>query len=40
MSHNILIVDDSGYSRATIKAMLTEEGYNVIGEAKNGMKKL
>lgn len=40
MSHNILIVDDSGYSRATIKSMLTESGYNVIGEAKNGAEAL
>ena len=40
MNHNILIVDDSGYSRATIRAMLTESGYNVIGEAKNGAEAL
>ncbi|WP_421872057.1 response regulator [Marinoscillum sp.] len=40
MSHNILVVDDSGYSRATIKTMLTENGYNVIGEARNGAEAL
>ncbi len=40
MSRNILVVDDSGYSRATIKAILTESGYDVIGEAKNGAEAL
>lgn len=40
MTHNILVVDDSGYSRATIKTILTESGYNVIGEARNGAEAL
>ncbi|WP_436516493.1 response regulator [Ekhidna sp. To15] len=32
----VLIVDDSTYIRSSLKALLTEEGYEVVGEAKNG----
>lgn len=32
----VLIVDDSTYIRSTLKTLLTEEGYEVVGEAKNG----
>lgn len=40
MSRKILVVDDSGYSRSTIKSILTESGYTVIGEAKDGAEAL
>lgn len=40
MSHTILVVDDSGYSRSLIKGIVGEAGYTVIGEAKNGMEAL
>ncbi|MEE2670537.1 MAG: response regulator [Bdellovibrionota bacterium] len=33
MQYRILIVDDSDFSRSTIANMLTDEKYNVIGEA-------
>ncbi|NQZ77102.1 MAG: response regulator [Ekhidna sp.] len=32
----VLIVDDSTYIRSTLKTLLIEKGYEVIGEAKNG----
>ena len=32
----ILIVDDSSYIRATLRATLEEKGYEVIGAAKDG----
>ena len=32
----VLIVDDSVYMRSLIKTALTEEGYDVIGEAHDG----
>ncbi len=35
---NILIVDDAAFMRMMIKDILTKNGYNVIGEAENGMK--
>lgn len=40
MSYRILVVDDSGYSRSTIKGILTESGYSVIGEARDGAEAL
>jgi len=40
MSKTILIVDDSGYSRSTIKGILVNAGYQVIGEAKDGVEAL
>ncbi|MDN5212707.1 response regulator [Fulvivirgaceae bacterium BMA12] len=36
MSKNVLIVDDSLYMRTLIKDALSENGFNVIGEAANG----
>jgi len=33
VQYRILIVDDSDFSRSTIANMLTDEKYNVIGEA-------
>ncbi|MDH5366259.1 MAG: response regulator [Cyclobacteriaceae bacterium] len=36
MSKKVLIVDDSLYMRTLIKDALTEEGYEIVGEAPNG----
>jgi len=36
MSKRILIVDDSMYMRTLIKDAMTNEGYEVVGEASNG----
>lgn len=36
----ILIVDDSGYSRSIVRKTLEGEGYEVIGEAKDGAEAL
>ncbi|HEY4650171.1 MAG TPA: response regulator [Pontibacter sp.] len=36
----ILIVDDSFYMRTMLKNMLTDAGYNVVGEAPNGQTAL
>lgn len=33
---NVLVVDDSAFMRLTIKKILLNAGYNVIGEANNG----
>lgn len=40
MSKKILIVDDSMYMRTLIKDALTEEGYEIVGEALNGEKAI
>ncbi|MEQ8904235.1 response regulator [Ekhidna sp.] len=32
----VLIVDDSTYIRSSLKSLLEEHGYDVVGEAKNG----
>ncbi|MEQ9468071.1 MAG: response regulator [Ekhidna sp.] len=32
----VLIVDDSTYIRSSLRSLLTDQGYDVIGEAKNG----
>ena len=36
MSKNVLIVDDSLYMRTLIKDALSENGFNIVGEAANG----
>ena len=36
----VLIVDDSMVMRAMIKDVLTKDGYNVVGQAKNGKEAL
>ncbi len=36
MGKRILIVDDSSLMRNRIKGILTEEGHDIIGDAKNG----
>ena len=38
MAKNILIVDDAAFMRMMIKDILTKNGYNVVGEAENGLK--
>ncbi len=38
MAKNILICDDAAFMRMMIKDILTKNGYNVVGEAENGMK--
>jgi len=38
MAKNILICDDAAFMRMMIKDILSKNGYNVAGEAENGMK--
>ena len=38
MAKNILICDDAAFMRMMIKDILTKKGYNVCGEAENGLK--
>ena len=38
MAKNILIVDDAAFMRMMIKDILTKNGYNVVGDAENGLK--
>ena len=38
MAKNILICDDAALMRMMIKDILTKNGYNVAGEAENGLK--
>jgi two-component system chemotaxis response regulator CheY len=33
---SVLIIDDAGFDRTIIGALLTQSGFNVIGEAENG----
>src|SRR4028119_2324030 len=40
MNKRILIVDDSFYMRTMLKNMLTDAGYQVVGEAANGQQAL
>ncbi len=40
MNKRILIVDDSFYMRTMLKNMLTDAGYEVVGEAANGQQAL
>lgn len=40
MAKNILICDDAAFMRMMIKDILTKNGYNVAGEAENGMKEV
>lgn len=40
MATSILIVDDAVFMRTVLKKMLTEEGYNVVGEASNGVEAI
>lgn len=38
MAKNILIVDDAAFMRMMIKDILSKNGYEVVGEADNGLK--
>ncbi len=38
MAKNILICDDAAFMRMMIKDILTKNGYNIAGEAENGLK--
>lgn len=38
MSKRILVVDDAAFMRMMIKDILTKNGYEVVGEADNGLK--
>ena len=38
MAKRILIADDAAFMRMMIKDILTKNGYNVVGEAENGLK--
>ena len=38
MAKNILICEDAAFMRMMIKDILTKNGYNVAGEAENGLK--
>ena len=38
MSKSILICDDAAFMRMMIKDILTKNGYNIAGEAENGLK--
>ena len=38
MAKNILICDDAAFMRMMIKDILTNNGYNVAGEAENGLR--
>lgn len=37
MSHKILVVDDAAFMRMMVKDILTKNGYEVVGEAENGI---
>lgn len=38
MAKNVLICDDAAFMRMMIKDILSKNGYNVVGEAENGVK--
>lgn len=38
MAKSVLICDDAAFMRMMIKDILTKNGYNVVGEAENGVK--
>ena len=40
MAQNILLVDDAAFMRMMLKDILTKNGYNVVGEAENGVKAI
>ena len=40
MAVRVLVVDDAAFMRMMIKDILTKNGYEVVGEAENGMKAL
>jgi two-component system chemotaxis response regulator CheY len=40
MKPSVLVVDDSAYSRMSVRKVLEKAGYQVVGEAKNGEEAL
>lgn len=40
MSKTILLVDDAAFMRMMLKDILTKNGYEVVGEAENGVKAI
>ena len=40
MATKILVVDDAVFMRTVLKKMLTEDGYDVVGEASNGLEAI
>ena len=40
MAVGVLVVDDAAFMRMMVKDILTKNGYEVVGEAENGMKAL
>ncbi len=40
MANNVLICDDAMFMRTVLKRILTDNGYNVVGEAENGIKAI
>ena len=40
MSKNILLVDDAAFMRMMLKDILTKNGYDVVGEAENGLQAI
>lgn len=40
MANKILIVDDAAFMRMMIKDILTKNGFEVVGEAENGLKAI
>ena len=38
MAIRVLVVDDAAFMRMTVKDILSKNGYEVVGEAENGMK--
>lgn len=40
MGKNLLIVDDAAFMRMMIKDIVTRNGYQVVGEAQNGLEAL
>ena len=40
MSRSVLVVDDAAFMRATLRDIFSRNGYEVLGEAKNGAEAL
>lgn len=40
MAHRILVVDDAAFMRMMIKDILTKNGYEVVGEANDGLQAI
>ena len=40
MARNVLVCDDAAFMRMMIKDILTKNGYNIAGEAENGLKAI